>query len=43
MQAEDSPAEHFEKGHVHDHCVDLITRKEAIEFGHIEIEVKILL
>jgi len=44
MQAEDWPAEHCKKKST---CmivvVDSITRKEAIEPGHIEVEIKILL
>jgi len=42
MRAEDWLAEHFEKEHVYDRRRS-ITRKEAIELGRIEIEVKILL
>ena len=43
MRAEDWPAEHFEKEHVLVVVVDTITRKEAVELGHIEIEIKVLL
>jgi len=42
MLAEDWPAELFEKSTCMIVLVDAITRKEAVELGHIEVEIKVL-